>query len=187
MKKWIRKIQVKKRLDVSVHLQREKTLVKNCKKLASLCDELKRRNEYLDRTLDEYRRYNVIPKSTFAKLADIIPDPTQFMGAPHYYKLDTVALIDIKGVMRYKITIQLRKIGSYLSINIPELSIRTSVECVLHEDDYSFYGLSTRVRVYHWNWSKAGLTIISDTDFYIISEYLKAAPEANKMIREMLS
>lgn len=136
-------------------------------------DSLKQRNERLQTRINDYEQFNVIPNSLFIEILKLMPTPKDFKinGCNKKYELE----IQPEASPKYSVNLEMVKLDDrFLIIRVKELGIRFIAECVLKSGGYKLAGVSTSISAWFWNWSKSGLTIISDCDFYLITDLVKA-------------
>lgn len=131
----------------------------------------------LKEELYEYKKFHVLPKSLFSEILKIIPDPKYFKSQNGCYKLNYLALIkpNPKEGKEYTVNIHMTGVSEdALHIHVEELGIRFNVQVVLNNGSYECFGVMTDISAWFWNFSKSGITIVSDTDFYLITEFMSA-------------
>lgn len=164
MKKWIRQFCLwflKEELD------------KERKDVANVREE----NKLLRLENAEYRKFHVVPRSLFMELLKVIPDPKNFKANYPVVKRDLILhVVPPKTEAHpYDVGVHFTAVDeNHLHIVIKDLGIRFNVECILNSGNYQCYGVMTDITAWFWNFSKSGLTIVSDADFFMITEFMKA-------------
>lgn len=164
MKKWIRQFCLwflKEELD------------KERKDVANVREE----NKLLRLENAEYRKFHVLPRSLFMELLKVIPDPKNFKANYPVVKRDLILhVVPPKTEAHpYDVGVHFTAVDeNHLHIVIKDLGIRFNVECILNSGNYQCYGVMTDITAWFWNFSKSGLTIVSDADFFMITEFMKA-------------
>ena len=164
MKKWIRQFCLwflKEELD------------KERKDVANVREE----NKLLRLENAEYRKFHVLPRSLFMELLKVIPDPKYLKVNYPVAKRDLILhVVPPKTEAHpYDVGVHFTAVDeNHLHIVIKDLGIRFNVECILNSGNYQCYGVMTDITAWFWNFSKSGLTIVSDADFFMITEFMKA-------------
>lgn len=136
-------------------------------------DSLKHRNRNLQTRINDYEQFNVIPNSLFIEILKLMPTPKDFKinGCNKEYELE---IQPEASVPKYSVHLEMKGLDDrFLMIRVKELGIRFIAECVLKSGGYKLAGVSTSISAWFWNWSKSGLTIISDYDCYLITDLVK--------------
>ena len=143
-----------------------------------LAQALEKDNVKLKEEIDVYKTFHVMPKSLFSAILSILPDPKTFKyhGASLKIHNDKVKVVpNSKEGKPYEVTIHMTAVTEdLLHIHIQELGIRFNVECILNKGQYSMFGVMTDIQAWFWNFSKSGLTLVSDADFFMITEFMNA-------------
>jgi hypothetical protein len=124
----------------------------------------------------EYKKFHVLPRSLFMELLRVIPDPKCFKANPEK-KVDLVLhVVPPKTEAHpYDVGVQFTAVDeNHLHIVIKDLGTRFNVECILKSGKYDCYGVTTEITAWFWNFNKSGLTIVSDADFFMITEFIEA-------------
>lgn len=131
----------------------------------------------LKEELYEYKKFHVVPRSLFMELLKVIPDPKNFKANYPVVKRDLILhVVPPKTEAHpYDVGVHFTEVDeNHLHIVIKDLGIRFNVECILNSGNYQCYGVMTDITAWFWNFSKSGLTIVSDADFFMITEFMKA-------------
>jgi hypothetical protein len=150
-------------------------LDKERKDVANLMEE----NSLLRLENAEYKKFHVLPRSLFMELLRVIPDPKYFKANPEK-KVDLVLHVVPPKTEAHPYDVGVHFVSvddEHLHIVIKDLGIRFNVECILNSGNYQCYGVMTDITAWFWNFSKSGLTIVSDADFFMITEFMKAQKE----------
>ena len=143
-----------------------------------LAQSLEKDNVKLKAEIDSYKTFNVIPKSLFSAILSILPDPKTFKcyGASIKIIKNNVKVVpNSKEGKPYEVTIHMTAVTEdLLYIHVQELGIQFNVECVLNKGQYNMLGVMTDIQAWFWNFSKSGLTLVSDADFFMITEFMNA-------------
>ena len=164
MKKWIRQFCLwflKEELD------------KERKDVANVREE----NKLLRLENAEYKKFHVLPRSLLMELLKVIPDPKNFKANYPVAKRDLILpVVPPKTEAHpYDVGVHFTAVDeNHLHIVIKDLGMRFNVECILNSGNYQCYGVMTDITAWFWNFSKSGLTIVSDADFFMITEFMKA-------------